>query len=224
MEVLRARRCAFLHAVHAAHIDSSSGKELALQTIGKTRLVVAKADFTKGELVLAPLTMSIVAATSDKIPPLAVKFKHPRLTNRKDENLLIYAAKHAEVPQEAKADEATKKDAKKNERKPFLAPFWHIAASGDTDVANMKIVSSNVQDGISVPNMKNTRKITMGTEVVVFDPSLQVSDQASEAKDTSAAKRQRLQVSDQASEVKDTSAAKSQRQSKGSGSDAHVKA
>ena len=90
MEVLRARRRAFLHAVHAEHIDSSSGKELALQTIGKTRLVVAKADFTKGELVLAPLAMNIVAATSDKIPPLAVKFKHPRLTNRKDENLFHF--------------------------------------------------------------------------------------------------------------------------------------
>ena len=73
----------------------------------------------------------------------------------------------------------------------MLVPFWHIAPSGDTDVANMKIVqsASTVHNGISVPLMKNTKKIQAGTDVVLFDPSLQVPETTPQAKEPLAKKQ-----------------------------------
>ena len=141
-----------MQALHLDHIDSSSGKALVLQTIGKAKSVITTKDFKKDELVVLPLTMNITGSTSDKVPQTGFKFKHSQLTNRKGEDVVLCAAKHAEVPPAAK----------------FFVPFWHIATAGDKDEANMKIdyAASNVHDGIGVPFMKNTSHMTS----VLTDP------------------------------------------------------
>ena len=152
-------------------LHSGHAKELAKLTVttspAPNRGLTAKDDIAKHELVLVPVTNSVMyTKRGETIPPLAAELGHDR--NEK----VLYAAKKESVP-ETGAVKLEDTGATKEQSKQFIAPFWIISTTVAAKDANMETFVQRVPKEkygheYNVVCLRNCKAIKAGEDLKLF--------------------------------------------------------
>lgn len=145
---------------------------LVLEPVVDRGIYVTDDTIAKGELVLAPISPSILF-TSGKIPDNAVDLDmtyHIAAAKGDKKTLMKFyiASKAPQKQSGAKVSGTVCKDVQE-----YIVPFWMISICGDSKNANSVIEFETVDilgHAVEIPLCKNTKQLKKGDRVYVYQP------------------------------------------------------
>ena len=159
--LVEARLRASLDNLHRANRSCLGG---LVPTIAPSRALVAKHDFSAGEIVLVPLTstFSRLDLTTKPAPTHALLdelFIDP--VTKKKQKVVLTSTGGVRLPAVQKKQPNTGIGAVRQEADHIIALYWFVRASDDEDLVNVRVKKIN-----GIPCLVNNKKVKKGTELL----------------------------------------------------------